>query len=127
MFSQFKIYIYIVVAVIMLGMAGTIYYLYDDNKDLAADKATLEAANTLLEGEKKALQDKLDKAQTSVLELSIQSTKNQIEANKANKELENAKSRNNIVLAKPTLIEKMANKATEKVFKEIECLTGDCK
>lgn len=127
MLAQFKMYIYITVAVIMLGMAGTIYYLYDDNKDLAADKATLEAANSLLEGEKKALQEKIDTAQASILSLSIENTKNQIEANKVNEELEKAKSRNNVVLARPTLVEKMANKATEKVFKEIECLTGDCK
>lgn len=126
MFSQFKMYIYIAIVIIMLGMGGTIYYLYDDNKDLAADKAALEIRNSLLEGEKKALQEKFDKAQADNQALSLENLKSQIEANRKNKELEEAKNRNNVVLARPTLVEKMANKATEKVFKEIECLTGDC-
>ncbi len=38
-------YVYLAVFVVMLCMGGVIYFLYDDNQDLAADKKVLEKSN----------------------------------------------------------------------------------
>ena len=40
-------------------------------------------------------------------------------------ELEEYKKRENVALGRPTLIERMSNRATRKVFKDLECATGD--
>lgn len=121
-------YIYIAIAVIILGMAATISFQYKSIEAKNKEIAQLEIA---IEGEKQvteALRNKIDRAQHNILELSLKNKEHELEANTIKKELEEAKGRKKAVLGRPTLVEKLANKKTDKVFNQIECITGgECK
>ena len=66
-----------------------------------------------------------ERSRKQVLELSQEVAEMKYEKQLAVEKLEIAKKRNNVVLAKPKLIERLSNKATKKLLNDLECATGN--
>lgn len=123
---MFNKYILIGTIIIFAIMSGIITFQYKSIEAKNKEIATLEIANEAAEKKINILEQSAKETQKTVLELSIANKEHQMIAADAIRELEEAKSRKGVVLARPTLVNKLANKATNKVFNEIECLTGAC-
>lgn len=124
---MFNKYILIGTIIIFAIMSGIIAFQYKSIEAKNKEIAVLEIAKEAAEQKIKVLEQSAKETQRVVLELSVANKEHQMIAADAIRELEKAKARKGIVLARPTLVNKLANKATNKVFNEIECLSGDCK
>lgn len=121
-----------VVLTIILGLTAAVKMQYDvvqqKNREIAkfeVEVGSLRAANKAWdETFEKVRQDNAE-AQKELQGLSVAISTLQIRYNAVNDELEEAKKRRSVVLRKPTLIERLSNKATKKVFADLECATGD--
>lgn len=120
-----KFYLYIGIALVMLAMAGTISFLYRDVQSKAAEIAVKEQQLATATAHIKALEERREQDQKQILTISLENQASLLEVNRIREMLEDAKSRNNVVVAKPVLVEKLANRATKKVFDNLECISGN--
>lgn len=116
---------------IILCLSGAVAYLYNDVQDAKVETATAQAQlkvkEDLLLYKQQELQDCFDRRyadQQTMLSMVAESRDNKNKADNAIALLETAKNKKTAVLERPTLIQKMANNATSRVFLEVECVTG---
>jgi chromosome segregation ATPase len=124
-------YIYAGILLIILGLTGTLTY-----KSLKLDAAISEVKR--LEAETAAKDEKIQEGkiiitqlqadakenQGKILELSITSRQHEIAYQSLAEKYNEYKERQNVVNAKPKLVEDLANKATNRVFKDFNCVSG---
>lgn len=136
-------YVTLVLVTLLITSLGTTYYMYNDALETAAEHGT-EVAELNAEIEKQKLdivelntrvaerdtaiskleaQQKVD--QTEVLRLAQFSGNVQSELSRVRKQYEDYKRRTNVVQAKPELVARLANRATSRMFRQIECSTGN--
>lgn len=121
-----------VVLTIILGLTAAVKMQYDvvqeKNREIAkfeVEVGSLRAANKAWdETFEKVRQDNVQ-AQKDLLGLSVELSALQIQYGNIIDQLEGYKKRRSVVLKKPTLIERLSNKATKKVLADMECATGD--
>jgi hypothetical protein len=111
-------------ALVIVLLLGGIAYQQNVIGDLNKEMGQLEVANELAASQIEKLETQQKEDQASILNLSKLNVKYELEKQQENKKLEEYKQRKSAILGRPTLVEKLANRATDKKFKEIECLTG---
>lgn len=118
---------YIIIGLIILALMGTVFLQYkvieSKNKEIAKQEVALEIQSDSIN----KLESKRKEDQTAINDLYLLNKTSELESQNVKKMLERAKDHRKAVLGRPTLVEKMANRATVKVFNEIECITGNCK
>lgn len=119
--------IYGALGLVILLLLGANAYQYDQygkvQKELATEKATKE----LVTAELTALRQKREDDQQMILGLSVANERHALQAQQNNIELEKQKKKLTAVLGRPTLVERYANRATVRVFKELTCtMGGEC-
>lgn len=122
----FNPYVIMGTAIVILGMSGIITFQYKSNQKLNQTIATQAADLKIATDSIKLLNDIRSQDQKAVNELYLLSKQHELKSTYIKEELERAKNKQAAVLGRPTLVEKMANRATNKVFEEIECVTGNC-
>lgn len=122
--GQLRMYLYVALAVVILGMVGTIALLYKDNQNKAEKIAELKITVQTIEISLEKIRSERKKDQSTILRISLQSREHEMIAQKVISELERAKKQRAAVLGRPTLVERMANRATAKVFGDLECVAG---
>lgn len=122
-------YGYIILGFMCAGLSLT-NWLQFTNHEAYVEKTSLEIAS--LESANKDMNERvlklvLDgaKDQKELLQVGIANSYLVKEVALKNSKLDSYKKRENIALAKPRLVAKLANKAADKVSKEISCVTGD--
>jgi uncharacterized iron-regulated membrane protein len=128
---QVKIGILIFLFLLILSLSGANYYQYQQiqhkNETILKQKVkvdSLEEANLAWSKEIDRIRADYDRSQREMLYLSQVVGSLRTERDDAIEKLEKNKKRKSVVLAKPKLIEKMSNKATYKLFEDIQCATG---
>jgi predicted nuclease with TOPRIM domain len=130
--TQFKVGIGIFLLLLILSMAGANYYQYNVIQEKNEEIIKEQLENGILRQENDSWEASYDdmradykEAQGDMLELAEEIGELQIKGEYVKQELEDYKKRESVVLGRPTLVERMANRATKKVFKDLECATGD--
>ena len=120
-------YKYITIVILALGVSGGIYASYKHVQNLASE---LEATKIEAARANQALVT--IKTQIAVLEQQQQEFSQEtqainIEYNNVRNELESLRGREDVVLARPTLVERMINRSFEEQQQRLVCLTeGSC-
>lgn len=132
--TQVKIGIALFILLVIGSLITASKLLYDQVQEKNVEIAKLQSS--LVAEQNKTLEWKatFDKLQADYAESTAEVARlNNINGalyvkhEKAKIELEDFKKRRNVVLGKPKLVEKMANRATKKVFDDLSCATGDDK
>lgn len=130
--SQVKIAIWIVIFLIISGLSATVYFMYGSIQEKNVKLATLKTELDTVTLENVKWQTQLSeltavyaRAQTDIGALNLKLGAAKTRSEYIKRDYEAYKGRKSVVLAKPLLIEKMANNATERVFKDLSCATGN--
>jgi len=129
--AEAKIAVAIFILLVIASLAAAAKLLYDEVQEKNVEISALQAS--LVAEQQKTLEWKatFDKLQADYAASTAEVARlNYITGGlyerheKAKVELEDYKKRRNVVLGKPKLVEKMANRATKKVFDDLSCVTG---
>ena len=117
---------------IILGLTAAVKMQYDivqdKNREIAkfeVEVGSLRAANKAWDKTVADMRKENAQAQKELQGLSVAISVLQLRYSGVIDQLEEYKKRRSVVLKKPTLIERLSNKATKQVFKDLECATGD--
>ena len=105
--------------VIILFLGFTTYYLYSQNKTLAANNLALEGAIATQEEAIKSIQADFELQTTQMNELSVKSQAAQRELNRYTQFIQNYELADKI-LADPTEMERKINNGTKHIMEDIE-------
>ena len=108
---------------IILFLGFTTYYLYSQNKTLAANNLALEGAIATQEEAIKSIQADFELQTTQMNELSVKSQAAQRELNRYTQFIQNYELADKI-LANPTEMERKINNGTKHIMEEIEKISN---
>lgn len=118
------------VVAILAGIGIAAYNFVDEAKDTEAKLTVVEKQYEAKVREVESLQREREAQALAMEALSKRNKQITEERNRAIKQLERFKDREDVVRAKPALVERRANAATDRLFYQIACSTGseaDCK
>ncbi len=126
---MFRLYAGIALA-LFLGLAVWAgYTFYTDTQDRIQTLSQQNAELTIALNQEREIVRKMQQFQAAQNKLAAELNEAILDAESPLRELERTFSENNfqkLAVEKPALIEERINIATDQMFKEIECITGNC-